>query len=127
MARTQGRAPIATRRQELSRRQARLAGLVGFAAAATLPVVLWHRAFWLIASDFRLELGYLVTGWVGYGLIGLGLLFMAPVVASIGRLPDSRFYPRARKAYAAWGVCLYLLGIVLASQVATVVRLQQIH
>jgi hypothetical protein len=126
MAGTQGRVPSGARRQELSRRQARLVGLVGFVGAATLPAVLWHRAFSLIASDFRLELGYLVTGWAGYGLIGLGLLFMAPVVISIGRRPDSRFYPRARKAYAAWGVCLYLLGVVLASQVAAVAQLQQI-
>jgi hypothetical protein len=126
MARTRGRVPSGARRQELSRRQARLVGLVGFAGAAALPALLWHRAFSLIASDFRLELDYLVTGWAGYGLIGLGLLFMAPVVMSIGRRPDSRFYPRARNAYAAWGACLYLLGVVLASQVAAVAHLQQI-
>ena len=95
-------------------------GLVGFVAAAALPVALWHRAFSMIATDFRLETEYLVTGWTGYGLIVLGLLFMVPVVWSIGRLPESRFYPRSRNAYAAWGVCLYLLGLILASQVAAV-------
>ena len=110
MARTQGRV------------KEQLVGLVGFLVAAALPVVLWHRAFSIIASDFRLETEYLVTGWTGYSLIGLGLLFMAPVVWSIGRRPGSRFYPRSRNAYAAWGVCLYLLGIVLASQVALVAR-----
>jgi hypothetical protein len=110
MARTQGRV------------KEQLVGLVGFLVAATLPVILWHRAFSIIASDFRLETEYLVTGWTGYSLIGLGLLFMAPVVWSIGRRPGSRFYPRSRNAYAAWGVCLYLLGIVLASQVAAVAR-----
>ena len=126
MARTQGRVPTGARRQQLSRRQAQLVGLGGFVGAAALPVVLWHRAFSIIASDFRLETEYLVTGWTGYGLIGLGLLFMAPVVWSIGRRPGSRFYPRGRNAYAAWGVCLYLLGIILASQVAAVARVHPI-
>ena len=126
MARTHGRVPGATRRQELSRRQARLVGLGGFIAAAALPAALWHRAFSIIASDFRLETEYLVTGWTGYSLIGLGLLFMVPVVWSIGRRPESRFYPRSRNAYAAWGVCLYLLGIMLASQVAAVARVHPV-
>ena len=126
MARMHGRVPQAARRQELSRRQARLVGLGGFIGAAALPVVLWHRAFSIIATDFRLETEYLVTGWTGYTLIGLGLVFMAPVVWSIGRRPESRFYPRSRNAYAAWGVCLYLLGIVLASQVAAVARIHPV-
>jgi hypothetical protein len=126
MARTHGRVPDAARRQELSRRQARLVGLGGFLGAAALPVILWHRAFSIIASDFRLETEYLVTGWTGYTLIGLGLVFMAPVVWSIGRRPESRLYPRSRNAYAAWGVCLYLLGIVLASQVAAVARIHPV-
>jgi hypothetical protein len=103
-----------------SRRKARLVGLVGFIAAAALPVALWHRAISIIATDFRVEGEYLLTGWTGYTLIGLGLLFMLPVVLSIGRRPESRLYPRSRNAYAAWGICLYLLGIMLASQVAAV-------
>jgi hypothetical protein len=102
------------------RRKARLVGLAGFIGAAVLPVALWHRAISIIATDFRVEAEYLLTGWTGYILIGLGLLFMAPVVWSIGRRPESRLYPRSRNAYAAWGVCLYLLGIILASQVAAV-------
>jgi hypothetical protein len=126
MARLQGRVAAAPSRQRLSRRQARLVGLGGFLGAAALPVILWHRPFTIIASDFRLETEYLVTGWTGYGLIALGLLFMAPVVASIGRRPGSRFYPRSRNAYAAWGVCLYLLGIILASQVAAVARIHPV-
>lgn len=126
MARTHGRVRTAARKQQLSRREAQLVGLGGFIAAAALPVILWHRAFSIIASDFRLETEYLVTGWTGYGLIGLGLTFMAPVVWSIGRRPGTRFYPRSRNAYAAWGVCLYLLGIVLASQVATVARIHPV-
>jgi hypothetical protein len=104
------------------RRNAQLVGLAGFVFAAALPPLLWHRAITAIASDFRLELDYLVTGWTGYGLIGAGLLFLVPVVLSIGRNPDSRLYPRGRNAYAGWGVVLYLLGIALASQVAAVTQ-----
>ena len=102
------------------RRNAQLVGLVGFIFAAALPAVLWYRAIAAIASDFRLELEYLVTGWTGYGLIAAGLLFLIPVVISIGRSPESRLYPRSRNAYAGWGVVLYLLGVALASQVAAV-------
>lgn len=74
-----------------------------------------------MASDFRFELGYLVTGWTGYLMIGVGLLFLAPVVASIGRNAQWRFYPRSRNAYMGWGMSLYLGGAALASQVAAVV------
>jgi hypothetical protein len=42
------------------------------------------------------------------------------VLASIGRRPDSRLYPRARNAYAAWGISCYLLGLALATQVAQI-------
>jgi hypothetical protein len=100
---------------------ARLAGLAGFAAAVALPVVLWHRAIELVAAEFRLEVSYLVTGWTGWAMIGLGLLFLLPVVATIGRAPGGRFYPRGRKAYLAWGVSLYLMGAALASQVSAAV------
>jgi hypothetical protein len=95
-------------------------GAGGFLLAAAMPVVLWHRAMGIIAADFRFELDYLVTGWSAYLLIVLGLLFFIPVVVSIGRRPDSRLYPRSRGAYVGWGVSLYLLGIMLATQVAVI-------
>jgi hypothetical protein len=107
-------------RHELDRRTARWIGLAGFLSAALLPFLLWHRAMSIVASDFRLELEYLVTGWTAYGLIAAGLLFSVPVVLSIGRRPGSRLYPRSRQAYAAWGVVLYLLGMLLASQVGQI-------
>ena len=107
-------------RERRARRNARLVGLGGFLAAAALPVVLWHRAIALLAGDFRLEARYLVTGWLGYGLIAAGLLCFVPVLLSIGRKPDSRLYPRARNALAGWGVSFYLLGIALAVQVAAI-------
>lgn len=88
--------------------------------AAALPVVLWHRAIAGIAGGFRWQLNYLVTGWLAYALIALGLLFLVPVLVSIGRRPYSRLYPRSRNAYAGWGVSCYLLGLGLASQVAQI-------
>jgi hypothetical protein len=93
-------------------------GLVGFLCAAALPAVLWHRAIAVVATDFRLELDYLLTGWLGYGLIGCGLLLLLPVVWSAGGRPDARLYPRSRNAYMGWGVSLYLLGFAVAAQVA---------
>ena len=41
---------------------ARGAGAVGFVAAAALPAVLWHRVIADIASEFRLDPTYLITG-----------------------------------------------------------------
>jgi hypothetical protein len=120
------RTPQRTSRQRLSRRHAQLAGLLGFLGALALPVALWHRAMGIVADDFRIEGDYLLMGWTGYALIGLGLLFMIPVVVSIGRTPASRLYPRSRNAYAAWGICLYVLGLILASQVAAVERIHPV-
>jgi hypothetical protein len=104
---------------QLDRRTARLVGLVGFILAAALPPILWHRAIAAVAADFRMDIPYL-TGWLAYALIAIGLLFFIPVLVSIGRRPSSRLYPRARNAYAAWGVCCYLLGAGLATQVAQI-------
>lgn len=107
-------------KDRLDRRTAQIVGAAGFLAAALLPLVLWHRAIGLIASEFRLDLDYLITGWTAYALIGLGLLFGLPAVLSIGRSPGSRLYPRSRGAYAGWGIVLYLLGFALAAQVAQI-------
>jgi hypothetical protein len=107
-------------RARRARRTARLVGLAGFLAAAATPVLLWHRAIGLMAADFRIDARYLVTGWLGYALIALGLAVLVPVLLSIGRKPESRLYPQSRNALAGWGVSLYLLGIVLAVQVAAI-------
>src|SRR3954464_4000588 len=101
-----------------ARRTARLVGLAGFLGAAALPVILWHDAIALMASDFQIDAKYLVTGWLGHGGLVAGLLCLVPVLISIGRSPQSRLYPRSRNALAGWGVTMYLLGIVLAVQVA---------
>lgn len=104
-----------------SPREKQLVGLFGFAGAVALPVALWHEAIGKVAGDFRFDLDYLVTGWTGYGLIALGLLLLTPVVWSAGRNPESRHYPRFRNVYMGWGVSLYILGFVVATEVAAAV------
>jgi hypothetical protein len=107
-------------REEAKRRQAQRVGAVGFVVALFLPIVLWHRVIAGIASDFRFDLNYLLTGWSPWVLMLLGLAFFVPVAISNGRDPEGRFYPRARNAYAGWGITLYLLGFGLATQVAQI-------
>jgi hypothetical protein len=109
------------RQQQLlrRRRQARWVGALGFMAMLVVPVVLFHRVVEILAEEPKLELQYL-TGWMPWFLLAAGLLFMLPVAWSAGMDPDSRWFPRARTAYAGWGVSLYLLGFLLAWQVASV-------
>jgi len=104
---------------EKSRRQARWLGATGFVAAAVFPVAMFGRVIAVLAEQPRLEVQY-VAGWVPWFLLAAGLLFLLPVAWSAGLHPDSRFFPRARAAYAGWGITLYLLGLVLAWQVAAV-------
>jgi hypothetical protein len=103
-----------------NRRQAQLVGASGFLIAAALPWVLWWRVIVDIASQFQLSLHYFLSEWTPWALIVAGLLFLVPVAWSAGRDPDSRWYPRGRNAYAGWGITLYLLGLGLATQVASI-------
>ena len=41
---------------------------------------------------------------------------------SAGRTPQSRLYPRARRAYIAWGTVLYLLGCILAVELSQILE-----
>ena len=106
-------------RAERRRRQARWVGAFGFLLALVLPIVLWYQAMVDIAAAFTFKASYF-TGLVPWLLILAGLLFFVPVAWSAGRNPESRWYPRARNAYAGWGVTLYLLGFGLATQVAQI-------
>jgi len=49
-----------------------------------------------------------------------GLAFLVPVALSSGLSPESRLYPRARRAYIGWGTVLYLIGIALTLQMVEV-------
>lgn len=118
--------PRNTLRERRSRRRAQIAGACAFLAAAVAPALLWRRAIAAVASDPQIRFSYL-AGWTGYALIALGLAFLTPVVVSIGRRPGSRLYPRSRNAYVGWGVTLYLLGTIIAIQVAAVLRVHPVN
>lgn len=107
-------------KQRISRRQAKAAGLLGFAAAVALPIVLWHHSIEMLAAGFHPTLGYFLTGWTPFGLIAIGLVLFVPVVYSIGLSSYAPAYPRRRNVYAGWGTTLYLLGLGLATQVAAI-------
>ena len=101
------------------RRQARWLGAGAFVAAAIGPVLAFHGVIEVLAEQPRLELHYL-TGWLPWALLAGGLVFLLPVAWSAGMDPESRWFPRARGAYAGWGVSLYLLGLFLAWQVGSI-------
>jgi hypothetical protein len=103
-------------RLERDRRQARWLGACGFAVAAISPVALFHDVVAVLAAQPKLDAQY-VSGWAPWLLLGCGLAFLLPVAWSAGMNPESRWFPRARAAYAGWGVTLYLLGFLLAWQV----------
>ncbi len=98
----------------------RAASGVGIAAAAALPAALWHGVVAAIASEFRLEPAYLITGWTCWALMALGLLCGVPPALERWRDPERRFYRRGTGAWYGWGVTLYLLGFALATQVAQI-------
>ena len=107
-------------RVDARRRQARLIGAIGFGIALVLPVVLFRRVVEILAAaEPTWELHYL-SGWTPWLLLAAGLLFLLPVAWSAGLNPDSRWFPRSRGAYLGWGISLYLLGFLLAWQVAAV-------
>jgi hypothetical protein len=84
------------------------------------PLLLWHNVLGSVLSSFRLAPTYLFAELSPWVLLIVGVGFLVPVALSAGRDPESRLYPRARRAYATWGTVMYLLGIILAVQVAEV-------
>jgi hypothetical protein len=111
---------MAARTERRARRQARRVGALGFLVAAALPALLFHDVIRDIAAEFRLDFVYIVAEWSPWVLIASGLAFLAPVAWSAGRDSEDRWYPRARNAYAGWGITLYLLGLALAAQVSQI-------
>ena len=104
----------------LARRRARRTGAVGFIGALALPIVLWHHVVADIASAFRFDVRYLVTGWAPWLLMALGLVCLATAGIIDWRQRDRRFYGPGSAAWVGWGVSLYLLGFALATQVAQI-------
>jgi hypothetical protein len=104
-------------RDQRHARRARWLGALGVLLAAAVPALLWWDVVADIWAAYQLEPRYFL-GWTPWLLMGAGLLFFIPVALSEGRDPEGRFYPRARNAYLGWGISLYLLGFLLAWQVA---------
>lgn len=102
------------------RRHARRVGAAGFLLAAALPVLLWHDVVTAIASEFRVEWEYLVSGWTPWFLMALGLLCFMRVMWIDHVTRESRFHTTGGSAWMGWGVSLYLLGFLLAVQVAQI-------
>jgi hypothetical protein len=99
---------------------ARRSGPVVFLVAAALPVVLWHRVVADIASEFRLDPAYLVSGWMCWVLMALGLACLIPPAIADHRHRHGRVCPRGTGAWYGGGITLYLLGFALATQVAQI-------
>jgi hypothetical protein len=104
-------------RDQRRARQARRTGAIGLLGAIVLPLALWWDIILDVARVSRWELQSML-GWVPWGLMLAGVLFFIPVALSEGADPEGRFYPRSRNAYLGWALTLYLLGFLLATQVA---------
>ncbi len=102
------------------RRQALRIGAAGFTLALALPIVLWHRVIGVIFGGFRFDVTYVVTGCSPWLLMVLGLACFVPIARDALRDPDRRFYGSPSGAWFGWGTTLYLLGFLLASQVAQI-------
>jgi hypothetical protein len=94
--------------------------VVGWFAALALPIALWHGTIADIAGGFRMEASYLITGWAPWVLMSLGLACFVPVIVDRIRDPHRRFYGSSRAAWFGWSITLYLLGFLLATQVAQI-------
>jgi hypothetical protein len=91
-----------------------LLGLLGF------PMAVWHSQIIDVMTSFHWSLNYFVSELTPWLLMLAAVAFLVPVAVSAGRTPQSRLYPRARRAYIAWGTVLYLLGCILAVELAEI-------
>jgi hypothetical protein len=91
-----------------------LAGLLGF------PVAVWHQQLGDVLGSFHWNFTYFVSELSPWLLMLAAVAFLVPVAVSAGRTPQSRLYPQARRAYIAWGTVLYLLGCILAVELAEI-------
>jgi hypothetical protein len=94
--------------------------LAGLLALGIFPFAVWHRVLGDILASFHWDFSYVVGELTPWVLLLAGVAFLVPVALSAGRSPESRLYPRARRAYIAWGTVVYLMGIVLAVEVTEV-------
>jgi hypothetical protein len=104
----------------VSGRGDRILGLAGLVAAGAVPAWIFRDLLAHLANSFQPNVDWLLTGAIGFALMGGGLLASVPVVLSIGRTPDHPLYPRSRGSLAGWGVSLYLLGAMLVVQIGAI-------
>lgn len=83
---------------------------------AVIPLALWHRVLHDVLVSFHWSVSYGAAELGPWLLLLAGILFLVPVAVSSGLDPESRLYPRGRRAYFVWGVVLYMLGAILAVQ-----------
>ena len=83
---------------------------------AVIPLALWHRVLHDVLVSFHWSVSYGAAELGPWLLLLAGILFLVPVAVSSGLDPESRLYPRGRRAYLVWGVVLYMLGAILAVQ-----------
>jgi hypothetical protein len=107
-------------REQAARRRARRTGAVGFLIALATPILLWRHVIAAIASEFHLDVRYLLTGWTPWTLMALGLVCLLIAGAIDWRTRDRRFYGPGSAAWVGWGLSLYILGFALATQVAQI-------
>ena len=86
------------------------------------PLAIWHSMLADIIGSFHWSFAYVLSELSPWLLLLAGIAFFVPVAVSAGRNPESRLYPRARRAYIAWGTVVYLMGLILAVEVAAVWR-----
>ena len=100
----------------------RLGAAITLAVFSAAPFYVFQQVVSDATTHFRVELKYLVSGWVPWVLVVVGLLCFVPVIVSIGRGAYSRWWlaPGIRTAYEVWGAILYLFGILLLTQTAQV-------
>ena len=99
-----------------ARRAAPGASLGVVTLLVVVPLILGHRVLRDVIASFHWSLAYAFAELGPWLLLLAGVGFLLPVAISSGLHPESRLYPRARRAYFIWGVILYLLGAVLAME-----------
>jgi len=108
---------------EILDRRSMLAAVAALLLCIALPLAFWHALIGDILDRFRWDLFYFVSEATPWLLLTAGVAFLTPVALSAGRSPESRLYPRARNGYFGWGIVLYLMGLLLAVQVAQIAAL----
>ena len=94
-----------------------IAALAWLVALVIAPLAIWHNMLGDVIGSFHWSFTYLISELSPWFLLLAGIAFLVPVAISAGRDPESRWYPRGRRAYTAWGTVVYLLGLILVVQV----------